>query len=57
MSDEVAQVDDGEGFPDIYLVNYAGNAIPGATLDRMAGRTRLRSLMRDQSRAAEAAHE
>ncbi|MCH7526645.1 MAG: CRTAC1 family protein [Planctomycetes bacterium] len=32
---------DGDGFPDIYFVNFAGNVILGAPLDRIAGRSRL----------------
>ena len=32
---------DGDGYPDIYFVNFAGNVIPGAPLDRVAGRSRL----------------
>ncbi len=32
---------DGDGFTDLYFVNFAGNAIPGAVLDGDAGRSRL----------------
>jgi hypothetical protein len=32
---------DQDGFPDLYFVNFAGNALPGATLDHVAGRSRL----------------
>ncbi len=32
---------DGDGFTDIYFVNFAGNVLPGAPLDRIAGRSRL----------------
>ncbi len=32
---------DGDGFIDLYFVNFAGNAVEGATLDADAGRSRL----------------
>ena len=32
---------DGDGWTDLYLVNFAGNATPGAPLDEVAGRSRL----------------
>jgi hypothetical protein len=32
---------DGDGFTDLYFVNFAGNAIPQAPLDQVAGQSRL----------------
>jgi len=32
---------DGDGFDDVFFVNCAGNAVPGAALDRINGRSRL----------------
>ncbi len=32
---------DGDGYADLYFVNFAGSAVPGATIDQRAGRSRL----------------